>query len=327
MQKAGLFFILGILLLPCFISAQELFWFKGNTHCHTTNSDGDETPENVIKWYKDHGYHFLVITDHDVLTDIEPLVTEKKDNFLLIPGEEISDRYNGSPIHLNALNITESIEPQHGNSKLETLQKNIDAIIQAGGVATVNHPNWRWAFNDVEMSQLRDVNLFELYNFSYNCNNFGAGGYPGMEEVWDRMLSKGVLMYGIATDDAHDYKGEFSAKKSNPGTGWVMVKANELTPSSILSALEKGEFYSTVGVLLQHIVVTDQSYTVKIHQEDDTKYTTQFIGKNGQILKEVFGTPAVYTFQGSELYVRARILSSSGEFACTQPVFVNKNDS
>jgi hypothetical protein len=324
MRKTVLFLILGILLMPCFFSAQNLFWFKGNTHCHTTNSDGDETPQNVVKWYWNHGYHFLVITDHDVLTDIKPLNTEEFDNFLLIPGEEISDKYDGAPLHLNALNIAEQIEPQHGNSKVETLQKNIDAIIQAGGVATLNHPNWRWAFNEKEMSQLRNIKLFELYNFSYNCNNFGAGGHSGMEEIWDQMLSKGVLMYGIATDDAHDYLGEFSAKKSNPGTGWIMVRASELTPSAILAALEKGEFYSTIGVLLQNIEITDKGYTVEIQQEDDMKYTTQFIGKDGQILKEVFGTPAVYKYRGDELYVRARILSSSGEFACTQPVFVKK---
>ena len=146
-----------------------------------------------------------------------------------------------------------------------------------------------------------------------------------MEEVWDRILSKGVLMYGIATDDAHDYLGEFGAKKSNPGTGWIMVKTSELTTGAILTALEKGEFYSTIGVLIQNIAITDKSYAVEIQQEDDMKYTTQFIGKDGQILKEEFGSPAVYTFQGDELYVRARILSSSGEFACTQPVFIKKD--
>jgi hypothetical protein len=78
--------------------------------------------------------------------------------------------------------------------------------------------------------------------------------------------------------------GEFNAKRSNPGTGWIMVRANELTSKAILTALEKGEFYSTVGILLQDIAVTEKSYTVEIQQEDDMKYTTQFIGKNGQIL-------------------------------------------
>jgi hypothetical protein len=326
MRKGVLILVVGTLLFPSLLFAQDLFWFKGNTHCHTTHSDGDASPERVVKWYKDHSYNFLVITDHNVLTEIKLLDLDKSDDFLLISGEEISDNFEGAPIHLNALNITETIEPQHGKSKVETLQNNIDAIIRAGGVATINHPNWRWAFSDVEMSLLKNVKLFELYNFSYNCNNFGAGGHPGMEEVWDRMLSQGVLMYGIATDDAHDYKGEFSTKKSNPGTGWIMARASELTPGAILTALLEGEFYSTVGVLLQDIVVTDKSYTVVIKQEDDMKYTTQFIGKDGHILKEVFGDSAEYPFQGDELYIRARIFASSGEFACTQPVFLKKKN-
>jgi hypothetical protein len=317
--------ILGTLIVPSLLLAQDLRWFKGNTHCHTTNSDGDETPENVVKWYKDHGYHFLVITDHDVLTDIGPLDANKKDDFLLISGEEISDTFNGAPIHLNALNINETIVPQRGKSKVETLQNNIDAINRAGGIATINHPNWRWAFTDVEMSQLKNVILFELFNLSYNCNNFGAGGHPGMEEVWDRMLSKGMLMYGLATDDAHDYRGEFSTKKSNPGTGWIMVRADELTPRAILNALERGEFFATAGLLLENVTVTEKSYTVEIQQEDDMKYSTRFIGKNGRILEEVFGTHAEYLFRGDEVYIRAKIFSTSGEFACTQPVFLNNN--
>ena len=30
-------------------------WFKGNTHTHTLNSDGDSTPDDVVKWYREHG--------------------------------------------------------------------------------------------------------------------------------------------------------------------------------------------------------------------------------------------------------------------------------
>src|SRR5687767_5129965 len=30
-------------------------WFKGNTHTHTLESDGDSPPELVARWYKTHG--------------------------------------------------------------------------------------------------------------------------------------------------------------------------------------------------------------------------------------------------------------------------------
>jgi histidinol phosphatase-like PHP family hydrolase len=42
-------------------------WWKGNTHAHSWWSDGDAPPELIADWYKDQGYHFLVISDHNVM--------------------------------------------------------------------------------------------------------------------------------------------------------------------------------------------------------------------------------------------------------------------
>jgi hypothetical protein len=320
MKKAFVTAVIGLIL--CGTGTAEVQWFKGNTHCHTTNSDGDLPPRPVVRWYRDHGYNFVVITDHNLLTDPTYLDTDKSDDFLLIPGEEVSDGFADKPLHINAINIREVIPPQKGESIPATLQNNVDAILKQGGLAQLNHPNWRWAFTDREITQVKGARLLEIYNFSYNCNNFGAGGEPGMEEIWDRVLSAGILIYGVASDDAHDYTGEFSPKKSNPGTGWIMVKAAALTTEAIFGALERGDFYATNGVLLKDIQISETEYRVDIAAESQARYTTAFIGKDGSILKEVFGTTAVYAFQGDELYVRARISSSSGEFAITQPLML-----
>jgi hypothetical protein len=43
-------------------------WWKGNTHTHTLWSDGNGAPELVADWYRSHGYHFLVLSDHDILS-------------------------------------------------------------------------------------------------------------------------------------------------------------------------------------------------------------------------------------------------------------------
>jgi hypothetical protein len=43
-------------------------WWKGNTHAHTLWSDGDGAPELVCDWYRSHGYDFLVLSDHNVLS-------------------------------------------------------------------------------------------------------------------------------------------------------------------------------------------------------------------------------------------------------------------
>lgn len=44
-------------------------WYRGNTHTHTLWSDGEAAPEYAVKWYKDRGYDFLCLSDHNILSD------------------------------------------------------------------------------------------------------------------------------------------------------------------------------------------------------------------------------------------------------------------
>ena len=43
-------------------------WLKGNTHTHTTNSDGLCRTEEIASEYERHGYDFVFLTDHDKRT-------------------------------------------------------------------------------------------------------------------------------------------------------------------------------------------------------------------------------------------------------------------
>lgn len=66
----GLISLLAVLALfvPLAASA-ESSWWKGNLHTHSLWSDGDDYPEMIAQWYKDNGYHFLALSDHNVLAD------------------------------------------------------------------------------------------------------------------------------------------------------------------------------------------------------------------------------------------------------------------
>ena len=46
-------------------------WWKGNTHTHTYWSDGNAAPEQVIDWYARNDYHFLVLSDHNILSTVD----------------------------------------------------------------------------------------------------------------------------------------------------------------------------------------------------------------------------------------------------------------
>ena len=298
-------------------------WYKGNTHTHTLNSDGDSTPDEVTTWYRSHGYQFLVLSDHNVLTNVDGLnaVHGASDQFLVIKGEEVTDRFGDKPIHINGLDVSTLVEPQHGSSVLDVVQRTVDAIRRADGIPHVNHPNFGWAITADELKAVRDDKLFEVYNGHHAVNNAGGGGVPGMEEVWDRILSSGQLIYGLADDDAHVFKQPGNPNVPGPGRGWVFVRAERLAPRSIVEALDRGDFYASTGVELSDYRVTDKDITITIKQDSYSKYRVQFIGRNGAILSEAISSPAVYEFKGDELYVRAKILESNGRIAWTQPVW------
>ncbi len=297
-------------------------WYKGNLHTHTINSDGDSSPDEVVRWYKEHRYNFLVLTDHDYLTAVDGLNTVfgAQDKFLVVRGEEVSARFEKKPIHLNAFNPASVIAPQSGVSVLDTIQRNVDAIRRAGGAPVVNHPNFGWAITAEELRQVQNNRLFELYNGHPEVNNVGGGGIPGLEQVWDLLLASGRQMYGVAVDDAHYFK-QFGPQYSNPGRGWVAVRARELSAAALVEALERGDFYASTGVVLADVARASGGLRLEIRPARALKYTTEFIGEKGRVLQTSFETASTYTLTAADRYVRARVTASNGEIAWTQPVF------
>ena len=299
-------------------------WYKGNTHTHTLNSDGDSTPDEVVRWYREHGYQFLVLTDHNFVTSVDGLnaLHGADERFLVVRGEEVSSKAGEAPIHVNGLDVARRVEPHIGTSVADVLQRTVDGIRDAKGVPHINHPNFRWALSRQDLQQVRNNRLFEVYNGHPQVNNDGGGNVPGLEEVWDQILSSGTLLYGIAVDDAHVFKQPGNPRVAGPGRGWVAVRAPRLETAALLGALERGDFYASTGVALEDVQATSTSLTVRTKAENDSKYRIRFIGRGGRVLTEVAEPVATYTFTGDEGYVRAKVLESNGRVAWVQPVLV-----
>ena len=297
-------------------------WYKGNTHAHTTESDGDSSPEYVARWYRDHGYDFLVLSDHNVFTDPETLAHLVDSTFLLVPGEEVTSTFEDASVHVNGLNLPHVVEARTAESLVATIQANVDAIREVEGVPHINHPNFRWSFGIEELRQIENDRLLEIWNGHPTVHNEGGSGTPSLEEVWDLLLTGGKLIWGIAVDDAHHFQGEFHADRANPGRGWVSVRADALEASALMEALEAGHFYASTGVELDDIVVGGDTLTVHIRHDRDFAYRTTFIGSNGVVLDETEANPAVFVLDAATGYVRARVTNSRGDVAWTQPIFV-----
>jgi hypothetical protein len=316
----------------------ELRWFKGNTHAHTLNSDGDSPPEVVVRWYRDAGYQFLVITDHELITDPAPLNREfgLPGQFLLIPGQEVTQILADSShpegrrqAHVNGINVSRVTRPQPGGSVAESYARNFASIHAAGGIPQVNHPNWRWSVRLSDMVGLPDSTLFELRNGHPGINSRGGTDDAGnvalsTEALWDSLLTRGKVIFGVGTDDSHYFTRPWDRTAARPGQAWVVVRATELSAGAIVRALRGGQFYTSTGVELADYTADARSVVLTIARPRgaDTRYRTEFIGRGGRVLRVVNGLAARYQMRGDEGYVRARLSDSNGLQAFTQPVFV-----
>jgi hypothetical protein len=269
--------------------------------------------------------------------------------FLLIQGEEISDLFGRSPIHINASNVQEAIPPMRGKSVADTIQNNFDAVIaqreRTGKPILVhlNHPNYHYGVTAEDLMRIRGDNFFEVYNGHPSVHNSGDSQHASTERIWDIILANRLgdlnlpMMYGLATDDGHRYH-HIPSRGSEPGRGWVMVLAGELTPEALIASLEAGRFYATSGVKLHEVVSGREGLDIAVEAEPGVSYTIDFIGTRanfnrasepsrdaagkeiratrhysddiGVTLKTVHGDKASYGFGRDELYVRARVTSS-----------------
>lgn len=246
------------------------------------------------------------------------------DDFIIVKSEEITTGFEGKPIHINATNIQEKITPIKGDSKIEVIQKNIDAIyaqrekLNIPIMPHLNHPNFGFAISSDDIIELKNLQFFEVYNGHPLVYNHGDSLHPGTEEIWDRVNTSyrkqgKPLLYGIASDDSHQYH-QFGKKYSNAGRGWVMIKASELTPGAIIRAMENGDFYASTGVVIKSYNVENNEIEVVIDPDKNTVYKIQLLGvpragKKSKIILEKTGNQATFKIPEAYWFVRVRITS------------------
>jgi hypothetical protein len=253
------------------------------------------------------------------------------------------------------LNLARRIDPPGGET-VRDLMRHTLRLIAAEGRRTgrpvlghLNHPNYEWAVTADDLAAVHEERFFEVYNGHRLARNEGDAEHAGTEAIWDHVLTArlggadGPPLYALATDDAHDFRQVPGI--SNPGRGWIVVRAAELTAAAIIAALQAGDFYASSGVALRDVRSDGASLRLEVEPVPGVTYTHRFVGTRrrgttpvadltvGELLAEVPGPVATYRFRGDELYVRATVVSSRRhpngyspadlETAWVQPVVVH----
>ena len=280
-------------------------WYKGNLHTHTTHSDGERSPQEVVSWYRTHGYDFLAITDHNKLTDMSGFADS---DFLTISGTEFNvDRTEmGQNYHLVGLNLPRELELFRGIDA----QKTIDMIRSEGGEVIVAHPYWSGlTVND--LLPLQGPIGLEVFNTT--CLR-GIG--KGLSSVhWDDLLTRGKLVWGFAVDDAHFHGPD-------AGGGWIIVKAPKLTRDDIMKAIKGGRFYSSCGPEIMDLRIANDTVSVECSPVVMIHFICDLSkGKSFQAEEEGFLTRAEFKLRGEENYLRVECIDQKGRKAWTNPLF------
>ena len=101
-------------------------------HSHTTFSDGELTPQELISLAVEKDVDVLAITDHDTLDAYRELPSSH-DKIRIVPGIELSTQWDNTGIHIIGLNFDPGSDAIQSAAKIQT-----DATVKPStAIATV----------------------------------------------------------------------------------------------------------------------------------------------------------------------------------------------
>lgn len=318
-------------------------FLKGQTHVHTNRSyDARTPPADVVKFYRDRGYDFLALTDHNRVT-----LQQDSGPMLVFAGVELSQnstQCEPAPapgyrclFHLSGLFLDPARDAQEGEriplafrpGRLDAYRAELEIVGRLGGVPVLNHPLFHFAADGrlVRALATEGVHHVELWNASLDQQHPDSreSAERRAEALWDEVLSQGTRVFGVATDDAHHFAD--AAERARVGKfayvgdrAWIMLRA-EKNAASIRAAFLAGDFYASTGVTLVSLEKTGGAMALEVAPTPGRSTTIRFVGKNGRELERVAGPRARRALASGDGYLRAVVEDSAGHKAWTQPLF------
>ncbi len=199
-------------------------WYKGDLHCHSHNSDGALTVQQLAQMAADKSLDFLALTDHNTSTQnqehfaLSPLI--------LIPGME----YTTTKGHANFLGVKEACKEFRGLDQSD-FDRSFAEARQNGATIGINHP-----FSPHPWLRKMEADYYEIWNGPW-CQR----GNDKNRENWYKMLKQGMYMPISGGSDFHKPQRDCLA---NPTTH---IYANSNNIASLLEGLSCGKSYITAS--------------------------------------------------------------------------------
>ncbi len=323
-------------------------FYKGNMHCHSTLSDGHYTPEELKAMYKEKGYSFLAITDHEVFhnnsyLDDDKFITLTSAEYAIkqFPEQSTLVNYNMKVCHLNLyakeqnniFNIcyqetADKYTPKDKRSSLlrpesdwkrvysqEGISKIIKTANENGFFVCYNHPRWSLE-NYGDYSGYEGLWGVEIYNTGVNI----SGIYEYDINVLDDFLRDGKKIFASCGDDNHNRQSEI--RDADSFGAFVMVNAEKLSYSSIVKSLLNGDFYTSTGPLIYELCTDDMKVYIKCSDAKRISLSTAGRRCESKLSKEGCLNFAEFNLKESDGYFRLDVTDEYGNHANTQAYYI-----
>jgi predicted metal-dependent phosphoesterase TrpH len=209
----------------------ELQVFKGDTHLHSTCSDGESPPFEVAVNYRMAGFDFIALTDHHRMwpsVEVKEAVEKLTDQFTVIRAEEVHNANMGYFHIVNlggSFSVNTVIEEDYArvDGEVETLMETMefppeadpkacawrkwiaDKIHEGGGVAVMAHPFWT-CFDEYNV-QSADM-AYAWRNGHFDALEVLAGNPMDGDNLtvalWADLRAEGVRIPVVGASDAHN---------------------------------------------------------------------------------------------------------------------------
>ena len=198
-------------------------WYKGDTHMHTTNSDGVHKLYELLDHCKKLGLDWVIVTDHnyDTIRDGSYF----SDGLTVIRGQEVTGRAG----HVNVWGEKVPCDPPYQIDTTEQYAVLIRACREAGAVTSVNHPFCSQCGVRVDLNGL-PVDCVEVWNAIQHSDNIEN------KRWWLEQLLSGRRLPAVGGSDFHRSYGPVDML-AMPTT---VVYAESTRPADILKALREG---------------------------------------------------------------------------------------
>jgi hypothetical protein len=303
--------------------------YDANFHTHTTLSDGELDPHEVVDLYVSEGYEILALSDHDSHHDDDfPDTLYPWDRFSeigSIVGEDDWEDRDPDMLGMVALESSEVSRAHHMNTFFmgyagghSDEQSILSSVETAEGVAVLNHPG---RYNK---SVSWYVDLFDNYNRLIGIEIFNRDDrYPRDRLLWDAILYQmmpGRPVWGFGNDDMHIAE--------HVGYNRNVIILSALNTEEVKRSMVNGEFYlfrpesrgDKPDTVISSIRNDQSSITIMLDNPSDARIswitydplakssTTITTGSTFTVGDMTFASP----------YVRAEIRTSAGVIY-TQP--------